>query len=132
MTRRLGLCPARRSGSPRACVRYSRPGPATLVLYDVTTLYFEPMRVTGSESRVLQGATPRTADHRGIVDRFGRVPLMVGAFEGNRSAVTMIRTLRRFMAAHNLADVVIVADAGMISEANMAAIEAENRRSSWP
>lgn len=57
---------------------------------------------------------------------------MVGAFEGNRSAVTMIRTLRRFMAAHNLADVVIVADAGMISEANMAAIEAENRRSSWP
>jgi transposase len=53
-------------------------------------------------------------------------PLMVNAFEGNRAeTLTMIPTIKAFMTAHGLHDVVIVADAGMISEANMRAIEAE-------
>jgi hypothetical protein len=37
----------------------------------------------------------------------------------------MLPTIRAFMAAHGLRDAVIVADAGMVSEANMRAIEAE-------
>lgn len=50
---------------------------------------------------------------------------MVHAFEGNRAETkTMLPTLRAFMDTHGLADVVIVADAGMASEANMDAIEA--------
>jgi len=40
------------------------------------------------------------------------------------SATTMIPTITAFMAAHRLADVTVVADAGMISEANIKAIEA--------
>jgi hypothetical protein len=36
----------------------------------------------------------------------------------------MLPTIEAFMAAHQLADVTIVADAGMISEANRCAIEA--------
>ncbi len=51
---------------------------------------------------------------------------MVTAWEGNTAETkTMIPTLKAFLAAHRLHDVVIVADAGMISEANWKAIEAE-------
>ncbi len=50
---------------------------------------------------------------------------MVNAFEGNKAETsTMIPTLTAFMAAHGLTDVVVVADAGMVSEANQRAIEA--------
>jgi hypothetical protein len=51
---------------------------------------------------------------------------MVSAFEGNRAETkTMLPVIRKFMAAHSLPDVTVVADAGMISEANQKAIEAE-------
>jgi transposase len=51
-------------------------------------------------------------------------PLMVNAFEGNKAeALTMLPKIRSFMDAHQLADVTIVADAGMISAANQRAIE---------
>lgn len=50
---------------------------------------------------------------------------MVNAFEGNRGeTTTMLPTIRAFMDAHQLADVTVVADAGMISAANQQAIEA--------
>jgi hypothetical protein len=52
-------------------------------------------------------------------------PLMVSAFEGNRAETkTMLPVIEKFMAAHHLPDVTVVADAGMISEANQKAIEA--------
>jgi len=52
-------------------------------------------------------------------------PLMVEAFEGNKAeTATMIPTIQGFMAAHRLRDVTVVADAGMVSEANRKAIEA--------
>src|SRR5207244_1523397 len=50
--------------------------------------------------------------------------LMVEAFEGNKAETrTMLPTITSFMAAHQLADVTVVADAGMVSEANKKAIE---------
>ncbi|KZB86278.1 hypothetical protein AVL48_29410 [Amycolatopsis regifaucium] len=50
---------------------------------------------------------------------------MVNAFEGNwGETTTMLPTIRAFMDAHQLADVTVVADAGMISAANQQAIEA--------
>ncbi|MGH3298257.1 MAG: IS1634 family transposase, partial [Trebonia sp.] len=52
-------------------------------------------------------------------------PLMVSAFEGNRAETkSMLPSIEKFMAAHKLPDVTVVADAGMISDANMKAIEA--------
>jgi transposase len=48
---------------------------------------------------------------------------MVEAFEGSRVTLTMVPTIRSFMDAHRLADVTVVADAGMISAANQRAIE---------
>jgi transposase len=50
---------------------------------------------------------------------------MVSAFEGNKAETkTMFPVIEKFMAAHQLPDVTVVADAGMISEANQKAIEA--------
>jgi hypothetical protein len=52
-------------------------------------------------------------------------PLMVSAFEGNRAETrTMLPVIESFMAAHDLPDVTVVADAGMVSEANQKQIEA--------
>jgi transposase len=50
---------------------------------------------------------------------------MVSAFEGNKAETkTMLPVISAFMAAHDLPDVTVVADAGMVSEANQKAIEA--------
>jgi hypothetical protein len=50
---------------------------------------------------------------------------MVSAFEGNKAETkTMLPVIESFMAAHQLPDVTIVADAGMVSEANQKQIEA--------
>src|SRR5689334_11755519 len=50
---------------------------------------------------------------------------MVHAFEGNMAETrTLLPAVTAFMTAHQLPDVTVVADAGMISEANQKAIEA--------
>ena len=49
---------------------------------------------------------------------------MVEAFEGNKAETkTMLPVITAFMTAHQLTDVTVVADAGMISEVNQQAIE---------
>ena len=109
-----------------ACAAHARLGPASLVLYDVSTLYFETDQGDGfrepgfSKERRLepQITIGLLADQAGF-------PLMVSAFEGNRAETkTMLPVIEEFMAAHQLPDVTVVADAGMISDANMKAIEA--------
>jgi len=50
---------------------------------------------------------------------------MVSAFEGNKAETrTMLAVIEAFMAAHQRPDVTVVADAGMVTEANQKAIEA--------
>ncbi len=52
-------------------------------------------------------------------------PLAVEAFEGNKAeTATMLPVINAFKAAHQLTDVMVVADAGMISEANQIALQA--------
>jgi transposase len=52
-------------------------------------------------------------------------PLAVKAFEGNKAeTATMLPVIDAFKAAHNLSDGTVVADAGMISEANQVALAA--------
>ena len=49
---------------------------------------------------------------------------MVSAFEGNKAETrTMLPVIESFMAAHQLPDVTVVADAGMVSESNQKQIE---------
>jgi transposase len=51
--------------------------------------------------------------------------LTVQAFEGNKAeTATMLPVINAFKAAHQLSDVTVVADAGMISEANQVAVAA--------
>jgi hypothetical protein len=110
-----------------ACARHARLGPATLVLYDVTTLYFETD--TGDEFREPGYSKERRLEPQitvGLLTDASGFPLMTGTFEGNAAeTTTMLPTLKAFMIAHGLHDVIIVADAGMISDAYMRAIEAE-------
>ena len=109
-----------------ACAAHARLGPASLVLYDVSTLYFETHKGDGfrepgfSKERRLE---PQITI--GLLTDQSGFPLMLSAFEGNRAETkTMLPVIEKFMAAHRLPDVTVVADAGMISDANMKAIEA--------
>jgi Transposase DDE domain len=110
-----------------ACAKQAGLGRATLCLYDVTTLYFETDAGDGfrepgfSKERRLE---PQITV--GLLTDGSGFPLMVEAFEGNRAeTATMLPVITAFKQAHGLRDVVVVADAGMVSEANKHAIEAE-------
>jgi Transposase DDE domain len=108
------------------CAAHAGLGPASLVLFDVTTLYFETD--TGDGFREPGFSKERRLEPQitiGLLTDAAGFPLMVNAFEGNKAeTTTMLPTLQAFMAARRLTDVTIVADAGMISEANQKAIEA--------
>jgi Transposase DDE domain len=115
-----------RQGLFSACAAHAALGPASLVLYDVSTLYFETDQGDGfrepgySKERRLE---PQITV--GLLTDAAGFPLAVQAFEGNKAeTATMLPTLTAFMAAHRLVDVTVVADAGMLSENNKKAIEA--------
>jgi hypothetical protein len=58
-----------------ACVRQAALGPASLVLYDVSTLYFETDAGDGFPGAgVLQGTPAGPADHHRVAHRRRRVP----------------------------------------------------------
>lgn len=109
-----------------ACAAHARLGPASLVLYDVSTLYFETD--AGDGFREPGFSKERRLDPQitiGLLTDATGFPLMVNAFEGNTAeTTTMLPTIRAFMQAHQLPDVTVVADAGMVSAANQRAIEA--------
>jgi Transposase DDE domain len=118
--------PSWRQALSAACAAHAALGPASLVLYDVSTLYFETDAGDGfrepgfSKERRLE---PQITI--GLLTDAAGFPLAVEAFEGNKAeTATMLPTLQRFMAAHRLTDITVVADAGMLSEANKKAIEA--------
>lgn len=113
-----------------ACAHHVGLGPATLVLYDVSTLYFETDTGDGfrepgySKKRRLepQITIGLLTDARGFL-------LLVEAFEGNKAeATTLIPSITSFMAVHQLPEVTVVADAGMISDANLKALAVANLR----
>jgi hypothetical protein len=109
-----------------ACAAAAQLGPSALILYDVTTLWFETD--TGDGFREPGFSKERRLEPQitiGLLTDAAGFPLMVEAFEGNRAeTTTMLPTIHAFMAAHQLADISVVADAGMVSEANKRAIEA--------
>ena len=109
-----------------ACARQTGLSSASLVLYDVSTLYFETDVADGfrepgfSKERRLE---PQITI--GLLTDATGFPLMVNAFEGNRAeTTTMLPIIEAFQEAHQLQDVTVVADAGMVSAANQRAIEA--------
>jgi len=58
-----------------------------------------------------------------LVDRAG-FPLQVGCWEGNKAeTTTIIPIVEAFQAAHGIEELVIVADAGMLSATNLTALD---------
>jgi hypothetical protein len=118
--------PAVRQALSAACAAHAGVGPASLVLFDVSTLYFETDAGDGfrepgfSKERRLE---PQIT--LGLLTDAAGFPLAVEAFEGNKAeTATMLPVINAFKAAHHLCDVTVVADAGMISEANQVALQA--------
>ena len=108
-----------------ACAAHAGLGPASLVLYDVSTLYFETD--TGDGFREPGFSKERRLEPQitvGLLTDVRGFPLQVHAFEGNTAETkTLLPVIEAFQAAPQLPEVTVVADAGMLSEANLAAIE---------
>src|SRR6516165_7810271 len=118
--------PRWRQALAAASAAHAGLGPASLVLFDVSTLYFETDAGDGfrepgfSKERRLE---PQIT--LGLLTDAAGFPLTVQAFEGNKAeTATMLPVINAFKAAHQLTDVTVVADPGMISEANQIAVAA--------
>jgi Transposase DDE domain len=116
--------PSWRQSLATACAAHAGLGPASLVMFDVSTLYFETDAGDGfrepgfSKERRLE---PQIT--LGLLTDATGFPLTVAAFEANKAeTATMLPVINAFKAAHRLTDVIVVADAGMISEANQIAL----------
>ena len=100
-------------------------GDVSLVLYDVTTLYFEAENEDGL--RKVGYSKERRVDPQIVVgllvDRRG-FPLEIGCFEGNKAEQhTILPVISQFRARHGIENFAVVADAGMLSAANLAALD---------
>ncbi len=105
------------------CFTHAASG-ITLVLYDVTTLYFEVQeeddyRKSGMskerrlEPQIIVGL---------LVDQNG-FPLGLHSFEGNTSETnTILPVIEEFKKQHKLSNITVVADAGMLSHKNLEAL----------
>jgi hypothetical protein len=102
-------------------------GGLSLLLYDVTTLYFEAENE--DDLRKVGYSKERRIDPQIVVgllvDRTG-FPLEIGCFEGNTAeTTTLVPIITAFAARHDLTDtpMVVAADAGMLSASNLAALD---------
>ena len=94
------------------------------MLYDVTSLHFEVER----EDKLRKVGMSK--EHRvdpqvtvGLLTTATGFPLEVDLFEGNKAETkTLIPVLTRFRDRHQAHDIVVVADAGMLSAANLLAL----------
>lgn len=116
-----------------ACFAHARSaGDVSLCLYDVTTLYFEAEKEdadVGGETglRKVGYSKERRIDPQIVVgllvDRRG-FPLEIGCFAGNRAeTLTIIPIVKQFQDRHDIADMVVVADAGMLSAGNLTELD---------
>ncbi|TAM72092.1 MAG: IS1634 family transposase [Microbacteriaceae bacterium] len=111
-----------------ACVAHSArtaAGRAALILYDCTTLYFEAENE--DRFRKVGMSKERRVDPQiqvGLLVDPAGFPLEVHCFEGNTAeTTTLIPVLTAFQQRHGIVELVVVADAGMLSAANLNALE---------
>lgn len=101
-------------------------GEIGVVFYDVTTLYFESsqpdeLRVTGFSK---DGKHQHPQILLGLLVSKGGYPLSYVIVEGNKyEGHTMIPVLEAFKARLRLEKLMVVADAGLLTKANIAALE---------
>ena len=100
-------------------------GDVSLVLYDITTLHWEAEKEDGL--RKVGYSKERRVDPQILVgllvDRRG-FPLEIACFEGNKAEqLTLVTVIDMFKARHGIENMVIVADAGMLSAFNLARLD---------
>ena len=111
----------------QACFEHvwsERGGDVSLLLYDVTTLYFEAEKE--DTLRKVGFSKERRVDPQIVVgllvDRSG-FPLEIACFEGDKPETrTIIPVIKAFQERNQVADMVVVADAGMLSATNLQAL----------
>ncbi|MEE2031271.1 IS1634 family transposase [Rhodococcus chondri] len=110
------------------CFEHAAAGDLNLLLYDVTTLYFEAEKE--DDLRKVGFSKERRVDPQIVVgllvDRNG-FPLEIGSFEGNHAETrTIVPIVRQFQKRHGIegVEMVIAADAGMLSAANLKDLDA--------
>ena len=126
--RSLGRCIERdyREAISAAALKHAMAaGDVSLCLYDVTTLYFETEKE--DDLRKVGYSKERRVDPQIIVgllvDRAG-FPLRIGCWEGNRAeTTTIVGVVEQFRQAAKVEPLVVVADAGMLSAANLNALD---------
>ena len=124
----LARCVARdyRSKLATACWTHAiAGGPMALVMYDLTTLHFE---ITDEDRlRKVGMSKERRVDPQvtvGLLVTAGGFPLEIAMFEGNKAETkTLIPVIEQFKTRHGITELVVVADAGMLSAANLNALE---------
>ena len=113
-----------RKAISQACFEHVGRTRLTLVLYDVTTLYFEVQEE--DEYRKPGLSKERRLEPQIIigllVDQNG-FPLGLQSFEGNKAETkTLLPVIQDFLKQNGLTKTTIVADAAMMSESNLAAL----------
>ena len=143
----LGLSPVHLSTMKRALQRCGRDGyrdqvaqacfhhslvtsGLSLLLYDVTTLYFEAEKE--DDLRKVGYSKERRVDPQVVVgllvDRSG-FPLEIHCFAGNKAETqTIIPIVKAFQERNQVTDMVVVADAGMLSAGNLEALQEADLR----
>ena len=102
-----------------------------LVFYDVTTLYFEAeqedeLRKTGFSK---DGKHQQPQIVLGLLVSTGGYPLAYEIFEGNKfEGHTMIPVIEAFKTKYELKELVVIADAGLMSNDNILELQSKNYR----
>jgi len=114
-----------RSILSKACMSNTTKSSLSLVLYDVTSLYFEIQKE--DEYRKAGLSKERRLEPQIVigllVDRKG-FPLEIKSFEGNKAEVkTIIPVLESFKGRYGVTGITVTADAAMLSAANIEALE---------
>lgn len=108
----------------QACFDHVQEHGLSLILYDVTTLFFQVEE--GDDYRKTGLSKERRLEPQIIlgllVDKNG-FPLALHSFEGNKAETkTLLPVIEAFQAQHKLSNVTIVADAAMLSSSNLEAL----------
>src|SRR5665647_2019672 len=104
-------------------------GAISVIFYDVTTLYFEiedpdDLRIPGFSK---DGKNQNPQILLGLLVSNEGYPLAYEIFEGNKfEGHTMLPVIEAFKTKYRLKDLVVVADAGLLSDANILALKEKN------
>jgi transposase len=114
-----------RSSISKCCFDAATAGSLSLLLYDVTTLYFEVQKEDGYRKPGM--SKERRLDPQitvGLLVGRDGFPLEIKSFEGNRAEVkTIMEVLDGFKARHGIDELTVTADAAMLSSKNIQALE---------